>query len=118
MVKVRVLKSGLQTEPVASHGVTLLLPSALVWSAFHATSSPSDRLLSIPNGSNGFVVKKARFEGRVAHAGAAPQGALSVVAIWVGFVQSMPKFIAPPRWPRRGGHCDPLPIRWSEAGLN
>jgi amidohydrolase len=38
----------------------------------HATSTPSDRLLSIPDGSNGFVVKKTRFEGRAAHAGAAP----------------------------------------------
>ena len=45
----------------------------------HATSSPSDRLLSIPHGSNGFVVKKARFEGRAAHAGAAPHQGINAL---------------------------------------
>ena len=45
----------------------------------HASSSPEDRLLSIPNGSNGFLIKKARFEGRAAHAGAAPHQGINAL---------------------------------------
>lgn len=45
----------------------------------HATASPSDRLLSMPHGSNGFVVKRSTFEGKAAHAAAAPDRGINAL---------------------------------------
>jgi amidohydrolase len=45
----------------------------------HASSSPEDRRLSIPNGSTGFVVKRTRFLGRAAHAAAAPEAGINAL---------------------------------------
>jgi amidohydrolase len=39
----------------------------------HASASPEDLRMSIPAGSSGFVVKRARFLGRASHAAVAPE---------------------------------------------
>ncbi len=45
----------------------------------HATATPEDRKLSLPAGSNGFITKRARFEGRSAHAAAAPHAGVNAL---------------------------------------
>jgi amidohydrolase len=45
----------------------------------HATSTPEDRLLSIADGSTGFVAKRARFIGRAAHAAVAPHAGINAL---------------------------------------
>ena len=45
----------------------------------HATTTPEDRQLSMPETSNGMLAKRIRFVGRAAHAAAAPHRAVNAL---------------------------------------